>query len=91
MIKSHPHLLSLIDSLKLEQSNTENLYFKLSTCQENKRKPGYVYLEDKLNQAISDFDSLKILIYLKKFSQDASQAKSYLKRKKFMCLCSDFF
>ncbi|CAF0881458.1 unnamed protein product [Brachionus calyciflorus] len=30
-IKSHPHLLCLIDSLKLEQSNTENLYVQLST------------------------------------------------------------
>lgn len=29
-IKSHPHLLSLIDSIKLEQSNTENQYIKLS-------------------------------------------------------------
>ncbi|RNA15122.1 hypothetical protein BpHYR1_024670 [Brachionus plicatilis] len=37
-IKSHPHLLSLIDSLKLKQSNTENVYIKLTTGQVNKRK-----------------------------------------------------
>ncbi|RNA06718.1 hypothetical protein BpHYR1_009221 [Brachionus plicatilis] len=29
-IRTHPHLLSLIDSLKLEQSNTENLFIQLS-------------------------------------------------------------
>ncbi|RNA34755.1 hypothetical protein BpHYR1_006941 [Brachionus plicatilis] len=36
-IKSHPHLLSLIDCLKLEQSNTENINIRLSTGDSAKR------------------------------------------------------
>jgi hypothetical protein len=60
-IKSHPHLLSLIDSLKLEQSNTENVYVKLSTGNVNKRKAVYVMLEEQLTNIISDFKSEKLL------------------------------
>ncbi|RMZ99838.1 hypothetical protein BpHYR1_051722 [Brachionus plicatilis] len=63
-IKSHPHLLSLITSLKLEQCNTENEYVKLCTGQVNKRKPLFIKLEDQIGKIVSDFSPLKILDYL---------------------------
>ncbi|CAF1024296.1 unnamed protein product, partial [Brachionus calyciflorus] len=67
-IKSHPHLLCLIDSLKLEQSNTENLYIQLSTGLVNKRKAGYIILEEKLNQAILNYSNSDKMSYLKHLS-----------------------
>ncbi|RMZ99143.1 hypothetical protein BpHYR1_033971 [Brachionus plicatilis] len=63
-IKSHPHLLSFINILKLEQSNTENNYIKLSTGQINKRKRKYVLLEEHITNIITDFNSEKIMEYL---------------------------
>ncbi|CAF1113399.1 unnamed protein product, partial [Brachionus calyciflorus] len=35
-IRTHPHLLSLIDTIKQEQSNTENLYVQLNCGRSNK-------------------------------------------------------
>ncbi|CAF0921168.1 unnamed protein product [Brachionus calyciflorus] len=63
-IKSHPHLLCLISNLRLEQSNTENEYIKLSTGQVNKKKPKYIKLEEQISKIVSEFSDLKILDYL---------------------------
>ncbi|RNA41158.1 hypothetical protein BpHYR1_051745 [Brachionus plicatilis] len=60
-IKTHPHLLYLVNSLKLEQSKTENLYIQLSTGLVNKRKIGYIVLEEKLNQAILGYNQRGIM------------------------------
>ncbi|RNA01702.1 hypothetical protein BpHYR1_007717 [Brachionus plicatilis] len=57
-IRSHPHLLVLVDNLRLEQSNTENLYIKLSTGQINKRKTIYVILEEQITNIITDFNTV---------------------------------
>ena len=67
-IKSHPHLLSLIDSLKLEQSNTENVYIKLSTGQVNKRKAAYMKLEEQITKIVNDFNKEKVVGYLNNLS-----------------------
>ena len=64
-IKTHPNLLYLVNSLKLKQSNTKNLYIQLSTGLVNKRKMGYIVLEEKLNQAILGYNQSDIMSYLK--------------------------
>ncbi|RNA12641.1 hypothetical protein BpHYR1_000768 [Brachionus plicatilis] len=67
-IKSHPHLLSLIDSLKPEQSNTENVYIKPRTGQVNKRKAVYMKLEEQITTFVNNFNREKVVEYLNNLS-----------------------
>ncbi|CAF1004601.1 unnamed protein product [Brachionus calyciflorus] len=66
--RTHPHLLSFIDGLKLEQANCENLNIKLSTGETFKRLSKYVIFENKLSEILIDFDENKLYDYLKNLS-----------------------
>ncbi|CAF1116793.1 unnamed protein product [Brachionus calyciflorus] len=66
--RTHPHLLSFIDGLKLEQANCENLNIRLSTGETFKRASKYVIFENKLGEILIDFDENKLFDYLKNLS-----------------------
>ena len=55
----------LIDFLKLEQSNTDNLYVQLSTGLVNKRKAKYIVFEEKLNSCLINYKFEEVLSFLK--------------------------
>ncbi|RMZ95645.1 hypothetical protein BpHYR1_006839 [Brachionus plicatilis] len=57
--QSNPNLLSLIDCLKLEQSNTEILNKRLSTGESHKRANKYVLFEEKIGDILIDFKEEK--------------------------------
>ncbi|CAF1042243.1 unnamed protein product, partial [Brachionus calyciflorus] len=67
-IKTHSHLLSFINSIKLEQSNSENFYAHLCSGLANKRKECYVALEDKINQSITNYNKENVSNFLKYLS-----------------------
>jgi hypothetical protein len=55
------HLLSVIDGLKLEQSHTTNLYTRLKTgTTEQRRKPLYVLLDERISNVVSEYSAEKI-------------------------------
>ncbi|CAF1078677.1 unnamed protein product [Brachionus calyciflorus] len=67
-LKSHPHLLKLIDHLRMEQSETECEYVRLAAGKLTKRRPKYAIIEENLSNIIKDYSLDNILDYLKNIS-----------------------
>ncbi|CAF1040026.1 unnamed protein product, partial [Brachionus calyciflorus] len=63
-IKSHHNLVSLIDCLKLEQTNKDNIYIEFSALLTGVNKAK----EEKLDNAIADYNSVNIESFLKYLS-----------------------
>jgi hypothetical protein len=56
MVFKHPHLLALIDAIKLEQSNTENNHVKLTTGISNHRAKKWVLFEERIVLIMKDYN-----------------------------------